>query len=58
MAVGWASDFSLGDDLKVREFEPHIGLSAVSTQTVSGFLSPPLSTPSLLSLKKKNIFKK
>ena len=27
-AVGWASDFSSGHDLAVREFEPRVGLWA------------------------------
>ena len=45
----------------VREFESHIGLSAVSTDPASGPLSPSLSDPPLLtcalSLKNKH-FKK
>ena len=31
-SVGWASDFGSGHDLAVREFEPHVGLSADSSE--------------------------
>ena len=38
-AVGWASDFGSGHDLTLREFEPHIGLRADSSEpgTCFGF---------------------
>ena len=35
-------DFSSGHDLTVREFKPHMGLSALSTEPTS---DPPLSLP-------------
>ena len=31
-SVGWASDFSSGHDLAAREFEPHVGLCADSSE--------------------------
>ena len=31
-SVSWASDFSLGHDLKVHEFEPRVGLCADSSE--------------------------
>ena len=43
-SVGWPSDFTSGHDLTVFEFEPHIGLSAVSTESASD----PQSSPQLL----------
>ena len=53
-------DFSSGHDLTVHEFEPHIGLSAVSTEPPSDPLSLSLSATSLLmlSLSQKETFKK
>ena len=44
--VSHTSDFGSGDDVMLREFEPHIGLSAVSTEPAGDSLS----VPSLLSL--------
>ena len=46
--VGQASDFGSGHDLRVREFEPHSGLSAESQELASDSLSPSLVVPSLL----------
>ena len=55
-SVSWASDFSLGHDLRVCEFEPHIGLTAVSLsmQSLLWILCPPLwpSATCALSFKK------
>ena len=48
--VSRASDFGSGHDLTVREFEPHVRLTAVSTEPASHPLSPSLSSPSLLTL--------
>ena len=31
-SVGWTSDFGSGHDLAVREFEPHVGLCADSSE--------------------------
>ena len=42
---GSASDFGSGHDLKVCEFEPCIGLSAVSAEPTSDPLSPSLFVP-------------
>ena len=49
-SVGWASDFGSGHDLTVREFEPHIGLCADSSEPGACFrfcvsLSLSLSDP-------------
>ena len=50
-SVGWASDFSSGHDLTAHELEPHIGLSALSTEPAPDHVSPSLSAPPpLLSL--------
>ena len=53
-APGWLSrlsiDFGSGHGLIVHEFEPHIGLSAVSTEPALDPLSSPLSAPPLLVL--------
>ena len=38
--------FSIGHDLMVREFEPHIGLHADSAEPAWDSLSPSLSAPS------------
>ena len=35
-SVGEASDFGSGDDLEVCEFEPHVRLTAVSTEPDAG----------------------
>ena len=35
-SVGRASDFSSGHDLMVREFKPHIRLTAISTEPDTG----------------------
>ena len=45
-------DFGSGHDLTVREFEPHIGLCADSSEPGAclGFLSPSLSAPPPLAL--------
>ena len=43
--VSWAADFSSDHNLTVRELEPCIRLSAVSTELVLGPLSPTLSAP-------------
>ena len=43
-------DFGSGHDLMVREFEPHIRLSAVSTEPAWDPLSPSLSAPPPLML--------
>ena len=42
--------FISGHDLTVREFEPYMGLSAVSAQPALDPLSPSLSAPPLLTL--------
>ena len=56
-SVGQVSDFGSGHDLRVPEFEPCIGLAAVSAEPTSdGSSVPPLSAP--LSLSKINILKK
>ena len=51
-APGWlswfGSNFGSGHDVTTQEFEPRIGLSAVSTEPASGPLSPSLSAPPLL----------
>ena len=59
-SVGEASNFRSGHDLSVREFEPHMGLSAVSTEPASDPLSPSLSAPAslFLSLSKINKLEK
>ena len=44
------SDFGSGRDLMVREVEPCMGLSAVSTEPASDPLFPHLSGPLLLVL--------
>ena len=45
-SVGYASDFGSGTIyLTVCEFEPRIGLAAVSTEPASDPLSPSLSLP-------------
>ena len=36
-SVGWASDFGSGHDLTVREFEPHVGLCADSSEPGASF---------------------
>ena len=46
--VGSMFDFGSGHDLMVHEFEPHMGLSAVSAEPASDLLSPSLSAPTLL----------
>ena len=45
-SVGWAADFGSGHDFTVREFEPHIGLSAVSAEPASDPLFPLSLRPS------------
>ena len=64
-SVSGASDFGSGHDLLVREFEPHIRLTAVSEEPASDHLSPPplyLSPAQALalslSLKNKSTYKK
>ena len=51
-SVGWATDFSEGHDLSVFEFEPRVGfvLTAQGLEPASDSVSPPLSTPPLLTL--------
>ena len=44
------TDFGSGRDLVVCEFEPHVGLSAVSTEPTLDPLSPSLSAPPPLVL--------
>ena len=46
------SNFGSGHDLTVREFEPRVGsvLTAQSLEPISDSVSPPLSTPPLLTL--------
>ena len=44
-SVGWASDFGSGHDLMVHEFEPYIGLSAVSIEHTSDPLRRPPAPP-------------
>ena len=53
-SVGYVSDFSSGHDLAVCEFEPCIGLSALSKEPTSDPLSLSLSAPPLLVLSLKN----
>ena len=36
-SVGWASDFSSGRDLAVREFEPRVGLWAYGSEPPACF---------------------
>ena len=57
-SVGWVSDFGSGHDLTVCEFEPHIGLSSLGTETTLDPLSPSLSDSLFLSLSKGNNIKK
>ena len=47
-------DFCSGQDLTVREFEPHIGLCADSAEPAWDSLSPSLSAPPLLVRALKN----
>ena len=60
-SVSWASNFGSGHDLKICEFEPHIGFSADSSEPGAALdsVSPSLSAPPLLvqslSLSKINI---
>ena len=52
-SVGWASDFSSGHDLTVREFEPRVGLCADRSEPGACFrfcVSISLSAPPLLML--------
>ena len=42
-------DFSSGHILMVREFEPHVGLCADSTESAGGSVSPSLSAPPLFT---------
>ena len=44
-SVSWASNFSSGHDLTVPEFEPCIGLCAVSAEPALDPLTPSLSAP-------------
>ena len=44
-SVVWVSNFSLGHDLAVCEFEPHVGLCADSSEPAWDFVSPSLSLP-------------
>ena len=44
-------------DLMVREFKPHVGLTAVSTEPALDPLSPSVSAPSLLMLSLSRINK-
>ena len=53
-SVGWASDFDLGHNLMVGEFEPHIGLCADSMEPTLDSLSPSLSAPPSFSLSNIN----
>ena len=39
-SVGWMSDFGSGHDLMIREFEPHIRLSAVKCEACFGSSVP------------------
>ena len=61
--LSWQSDLGSGHDLAVRGFEPHIGLTAVSTELAWDPLSLSLSLPLFcsfsfsLSLTKINIKK-
>ena len=50
-SVGLVSYFGLGPDLTVHEFEPHIGLTAVSAEPALDPLSAFLSAPPPLSQK-------
>ena len=57
-SVSKVSDFSSGHDLAVPEFEPHFGLSAVSTEPASDPLSSLfLPLPHILSLSLSKIDK-
>ena len=49
-SVAQASDFGSGHDLMVLEFEPRVGLSAVSTEPTLDPLSCSISGPSPLML--------
>ena len=50
-SVGWASDFSSGHELTVREFEPRVGLCADSSEPGAFFgFCVSLSAPPLLML--------
>ena len=49
-SLGSASDFGSGHGLEVCEFEPHVGLAAVSMEPTSNPLSPCLSALPLLML--------
>ena len=51
-SVGWASDFSSGHNLTVREFDPKLGsvLTAQSLEPASDSVSPSLSAPPQLAL--------
>ena len=52
-SVGWESDFGSGHDLTVREFNPHFGLCADSSEPGASFrfcVSLSLSAPPPLSL--------
>ena len=53
MAISWASNFGSGHDPTTREFKPHDGLSAVSTEPVSDPLSPSVSFPAPLTISRK-----
>ena len=55
-SVGHASDLGSGHDLMVHEFEPHIGLSALSTDPLlsPSFSAPPPARALSLSLSVKN----
>ena len=52
-SVSWASDFASGPDLVVCEFEPCMGLCAVSAELTSDPLFPPLLAPPLRVLSQK-----
>ena len=47
------SDFGSGHDLAVHEFEPYIGLCAVSAEPTSDLLSLSVPSPLTLSLVRK-----
>ena len=49
-SVGRVPDFGSGRDLAVCEFEPLIGLTALSTEPTSDLLSPSFSVPPRLVL--------
>ena len=53
-SVGWASSFSSGHGLTVPEFEPRVGLAAVSPELSLDPLSPTLSLSQKLTNVKKN----